>query len=153
MTNKLDINFLRDCVNQADRAATARGGNRNYYFEDKVKENLNALDELEAETQSDPLKAKIILLEQELHQAQSTASFLHDCLMNKPEDQPQVSYGYPEQTLSYLEKWHSLAPAGPSCFHSHHAKGCKSCEDHLIRSKERTWALKILGLDRDYNSI
>lgn len=90
-------------------------------------------------------KARIILLEQAVLEAQYVAQFLHDCL-TKPKD---CKYAHPEQTLKNLNEWRKLVPPPPMCVHSGPVEGCRSCEEGHKHRRERTEALKTLGLKDD----
>ena len=80
---------------------------------------------------------RIADLEDALHQAQRTISFMHGCLTD-----PKYRYAYPEQTLKLLEEFHKLAPAPRGCFHSIRPRNtdCPDCRDSLdraIKKRER----------------
>lgn len=90
-------------------------------------------------------EAKIVLLEDALHQAQSLVEFLHGRLTN-----PQYRYAYPELTQRELQNWARLAPRPPACHHSNYAAGiragCHLCMGDGARRKPLLDAQEVLGL-------
>lgn len=72
------------------------------------------------------LKAREVLLEAALHEAQWTIQFLHNCLTN-----PRYKYLHPEQTAKKLQAFRRLAPPPPLCRHAGFERGCKCCEIHV----------------------
>lgn len=77
-------------------------------------------------------KARIVLLEDALVQAQNTVTFLHECLT----DPKAYRYVYPDQTRKHLKKWNSLVPIPDSCFHSGPVKECFLCKQSSMRRRK-----------------
>lgn len=90
-----------------------------------------------------PDQARIVLLESELRQAQSTVEFLHGCLTST-----HYRYAYPDQTLDRLKEWEELAPRDEFCAHSVEKPGCVACQKGRERRKQIYEAKEILGLNK-----
>lgn len=85
-------------------------------------------------------QARIVLLTDELEEAQNLAWFLHGCLTD-----PGYKYGYPEQTLRLLERWRRLAPRSRACVHSFHNEDCAACAARFERRSRQLQAAHTLG--------
>ena len=69
------------------------------------------------------------VLETMLDQAVSTIEFLHDCLVNPPQEGKNGGfvYAYPDHTLRDLENFRAVLPERDWCMHSRVKEGCDSC--------------------------
>jgi hypothetical protein len=76
--------------------------------------------------------ARIMDLEDAVHESISTIEFLHGCLTN-----PVFEYAYPEQTAQVLERLRALAPPLPMCVHSRMTRDCPACAARLDRYERR----------------
>lgn len=96
-------------------------------------------------------KARIILLESALRQAQCTVEFLHHCLI--PPAGLNYSYQYPEQTIDRLKEWEKLAPRSELiCFHSMRKPDCPACQNSMAEMQLYYEALEALKIPLDLSS-
>lgn len=92
-------------------------------------------------------EAKIIILEEELIQSYHTIYFLHGCLVDTEDKDPEGHrYDYPIQTLKHLDDIKNIVDIPKGCCHSYINENCESCKKNHERRIKLFSARCVLGI-------